>query len=193
MANFDEPSDKRSRRIKKVRWDSDAIGVVSERIARFSGTPQFLVYLSIFVALWLAWNTWGPDSLRFDSAELGFTALTLMLSLQASYAAPLILLAQNRQDDRDRVTAQQDRFTAERNLADTEYITREIASLRLALNEIATRDFVRSEIRDQLEIYRETDAELTEKLEAKDAHIAVLEAKIDELLTQIDTPEKKVD
>ncbi|ADH92944.1 DUF1003 domain-containing protein [Arcanobacterium haemolyticum] len=193
MANFDEPSDKRSRRIKKARWDSDAIGVVSERIARFSGTPQFLVYLSIFVALWLAWNTWGPDSLRFDSAELGFTALTLMLSLQASYAAPLILLAQNRQDDRDRVTAQQDRFTAERNLADTEYITREIASLRLALNEIATRDFVRSEIRDQLEIYRETDAELTEKLEAKDAHIAVLEAKIDELLTQIDTPEKKVD
>ncbi|SPT75602.1 DUF1003 domain-containing protein [Arcanobacterium haemolyticum] len=193
MANFDEPSDKRSRRIKKVRWDSDAIGVVSERIARFSGTPQFLVYLSIFVALWLAWNTWGPDSLRFDSAELGFTALTLMLSLQASYAAPLILLAQNRQDDRDRVTAQQDRFTAERNLADTEYITREIASLRLALNEIATRDFVRSEIRDQLEIYRETDAELTEKLEAKDAHIAVLEAKINELLTQIDTPEKKVD
>lgn len=193
MANFDEPSDKRSRRIKKARWDSDAIGVVSERIARFSGTPQFLVYLSIFVTLWLAWNTWGPDSLRFDSAELGFTALTLMLSLQASYAAPLILLAQNRQDDRDRVTAQQDRFTAERNLADTEYITREIASLRLALNEIATRDFVRSEIRDQLEIYRETDAELTEKLEAKDAHIAVLEAKIDELLTQIDTPEKKVD
>lgn len=193
MANFDEPSDKRSRRIKKARWDSDAIGVVSERIARFSGTPQFLVYLSIFVALWLAWNTWGPDSLRFDSAELGFTALTLMLSLQASYAAPLILLAQNRQDDRDRVTAQQDRFTAERNLADTEYITREIASLRLALNEIATRDFVRSEIRDQLEIYRETDAELTEELEAKDAHIAVLEAKIDELLTQIDTPEKKVD
>lgn len=193
MANFDEPSDKRSRRIKKARWDSDAIGVVSERIARFSGTPQFLVYLSIFVALWLAWNTWGPDSLRFDSAELGFTALTLMLSLQASYAAPLILLAQNRQDDRDRVTAQQDRFTAERNLADTEYITREIASLRLALNEIATRDFVRSEIRDQLEIYRETDAELTEKLEAKDAHIAVLEAKINELLTQIDTPEKKVD
>ena len=152
-----------------------------------------MVYLSIFVALWLAWNTWGPDSLRFDSAELGFTALTLMLSLQASYAAPLILLAQNRQDDRDRVTAQQDRFTAERNLADTEYITREIASLRLALNEIATRDFVRSEIRDQLEIYRETDAELTEELEAKDAHIAVLEAKIDELLTQIDTPEKKVD
>lgn len=193
MANFDEPSDKRSRRIKKARWDSDAIGVVSERIARFSGTPQFLVYLSIFVALWLAWNTWGPDSLRFDSAELGFTALTLMLSLQASYAAPLILLAQNRQDDRDRVTAQQDRFTAERNLADTEYITREIASLRLALNEIATRDFVRSEIRDQLEIYRETDAELTEELEAKDAHIAVLEAKIDELLTQIDAPEKKVD
>ncbi len=61
-----------------------------------------------------------PDELRFDDAALGFTALTLMLSLQASYAAPLILLAQNRQDDRDRVQIEQDRQRAERNLADTE-------------------------------------------------------------------------
>ncbi|USR78969.1 DUF1003 domain-containing protein [Arcanobacterium pinnipediorum] len=193
MANFDEPSDKRSRRIRKARWNSDAVGVISERIARFSGTPQFLVYLSIFVAVWLAWNTWGPNALRFDSAELGFTALTLMLSLQASYAAPLILLAQNRQDDRDRVTAQQDRFTAERNLADTEYITREIASLRLAMNEIATRDFVRSEIRDQLEIYRETNTELVSQLSEKDEHIAKLEREIARLKAHEEHGEKKVD
>ncbi|WP_216380234.1 DUF1003 domain-containing protein [Arcanobacterium phocae] len=193
MANFDEPSDKRSRRIKKARWDSDAVGVVSERIARFSGTPQFLVYLTIFVAIWLIWNTWGPDSLRFDSAELGFTALTLMLSLQASYAAPLILLAQNRQDDRDRVTAQQDRFTAERNLADTEYITREIASLRLAMNDIATRDFVRSEIRDQLEIYRESNDELQAELQEKNTRIAQLEAQLAEFLAADESSQKKVD
>ena len=106
---------------------------------------------------WLGWNTFAPAHLQFDKAELGFTALTLMLSLQASYAAPLILLAQNRQDDRDRVTAEQDRHRAERNLADTEYLTREIAGLRQALGDVATRDFVRSEIRDLLEEIFEHD------------------------------------
>jgi uncharacterized membrane protein len=74
-----------------------------------------------------------------------------MLSLQASYAAPLLLLAQNRQDDRDKVSLQQDRQRAERNLADTEYLTRELAALRIAIREVATRDFVRSELRSVLE------------------------------------------
>lgn len=130
---------------------SDTSGRVAEAIARFSGTPTFLIWLTVFVAVWMAWNSWGPETMRFDKAELGFTALTLMLSLQASYSAPLILLAQNRQDDRDRVTAEQDRQRAESNLQDTEFLTREIASLRLAMNEVATRDFVRSELRDLLE------------------------------------------
>ena len=89
--------------------------------------------------------------MRFDSAARGFTALTLMLSLQASYAAPLILLAQNRQTDRDRVQAEQDRQRSERNLADTEFLAREMAALRIALSEVATRDFVRSELRNMLE------------------------------------------
>ncbi|CAM2808419.1 DUF1003 domain-containing protein [Actinomyces slackii] len=129
---------------------SDTSGRVAEGIARFSGTPTFLIWLTLFVTVWMAWNSWGPEALRFDRASLGFTALTLMLSLQASYSAPLILLAQNRQDDRDRVTAEQDRQRAERNLEDTEYLTREIASLRLAMNDVATRDFVRSELRDML-------------------------------------------
>jgi uncharacterized membrane protein len=83
--------------------------------------------------------------------EFPFIFLTLMLSLQASYAAPLILLAQNRQADRDRVALEQDRARDERNLADTEFLTREVASLRLALREQATRDFVRSELRQLLE------------------------------------------
>ncbi|RPF27651.1 DUF1003 domain-containing protein [Georgenia muralis] len=140
-----------ARRRWRPRVDPEFFGRTSESIARFMGTPRFLVYLSAFVAIWLAWNTWGPVPLQFDSAALGFTALTLMLSLQASYAAPLILLAQNRQDDRDRVAAEQDRQRAERNLADTEYLAREMAALRLAMNEVATRDFVRSELRGLLE------------------------------------------
>src|SRR5690554_577938 len=94
------------------------------------GTPRFLLYLTAFCGMWIKWNTLMPDSARFDSAALGFTALTLMLSLQASYAAPLILLAQNRQADRDRVQAEQDRQRAERNLADTEYLEIGRASCR---------------------------------------------------------------
>lgn len=146
---MDTPADRR-RWLPQINLESDAVGVAAEKIARFSGTPSFLIYLTIFVFAWLAWNMYAPEAWQFDSADLGFTALTLMLSLQASYAAPLILLAQNRQDDRDRVTAQQDRERAERNLSDTEYLTREIASLRMLMSEVATRDFVRAELRSEL-------------------------------------------
>merc|ERR1712025_717970 len=110
----------------------DRFGRATEWIARNMGTPWFLVALTLFCVAWIAWNTAAPENLRFDSAANGFTALTLMLSLQASYAAPLILLAQNRQDDRDRVQIEQDRQRAERNLADTEYLAREIVALRIA-------------------------------------------------------------
>jgi uncharacterized membrane protein len=118
------------------------------------GTPAFLVILTLFCVLWISWNTVMPHALRFDDAALGFTALTLMLSLQASYAAPLILLAQNRQDDRDRVQIEQDRQRAERNLADTEYLAREIVALRLALEErnekLVTREVLRQELKSLL-------------------------------------------
>ena len=130
---------------------SDRFGRLTESIARGMGTPWFLVGLSIFAAAWIAFNTIAPVEWRFDSAALGFTALTLILSLQASYAAPMILLAQNRQDDRDRVQFEQDRSRAERNLADTEYLAREVVALRLALKDVATKDFIRSELRDLLE------------------------------------------
>ncbi|MCL2424198.1 MAG: DUF1003 domain-containing protein [Micrococcales bacterium] len=146
---LDTPLHRRWRRGQQ--GDSDRSGRWSEAIARFFGTPVFLIWLTVFVVLWLAWNTWGPSHLQFDSASLGFTALTLMLSLQASYSAPLILLAANRQADRDRVQAEQDRQGAERNLADTEFLAREVAALRIALSEVATRDFVRSELRALLE------------------------------------------
>ncbi|RFA19977.1 DUF1003 domain-containing protein [Subtercola boreus] len=133
------------------RTSRDRFGRGTEAIARGMGTPWFLVILSVFVLLWIGFNTYGPPDYRFDSAAIGFTALTLILSLQASYAAPLILLAQNRQDDRDRVQIEQDRQRAERNLADTEYLAREVVALRLAMQDLASKDFIRAELRALLE------------------------------------------
>lgn len=151
---LDRPKSDQRRFTLRRSKGSDRFGAISEGIARFLGTPRFLLYLTVFVLIWLAWNAWAPAELRFDKAENGFTALTLMLSLQASYAAPLILLAQNRQDDRDKVSAEQDRQRAERSLADTEYLAREVAALRHAVSDTATRDFVRSELRSLLEELR---------------------------------------
>ncbi|WP_336658537.1 DUF1003 domain-containing protein [Leucobacter sp. USHLN153] len=138
---------------------SERFGRWTESIARGMGTPWFLFALTIVCVAWLTWNTYGPEAYRFDSAALGFTALTLILSLQASYAAPLLLLAQNRQDDRDRVQIEQDRQRAERNLADTEFLAREVVALRLALKELPDRDFVRAELKSLLAELAEDDSE----------------------------------
>jgi uncharacterized membrane protein len=139
---LDQPRD--PSRITLPRWDPEAFGRLSEAIARFMGTARFLVYMTVFIIAWIGWNTLAPASLRFDPYT--FTFLTLILSLQASYAAPLILLAQNRQADRDRLTMEEDRRRAAMQKADTEYLAREIASLRIAVGEVATRDFLRSEL-----------------------------------------------
>ena len=147
---LDTPLDSR-RALRGPVVDSEAFGRWSEAFARFMGTAWFLVGMTVFVGGWLAWNALAPADLQFDPRRLNFTLMTLILSLQASYAAPLILLAQNRQADRDRVTAEQDRDRAERALADTEYLAREVAALRIALGEVATRDFVRSELRALLD------------------------------------------
>ncbi len=149
---FDAPQQAPVRRSPFGRRRDDGIsnelfGRWSEGIARGMGTPWFLLVLTLFCVAWLAWNTVAAEEWRFDSAALGFTALTLILSLQASYAAPLILLAQNRQDDRDRVQIEQDRQRAERNLADTEFLAREVVALRLALKELPDREFLRAELR----------------------------------------------
>jgi len=133
--------------------DSETAGRVSERVARFLGSWRFLGYMTLAITAWLLWNTIAPEHLRVDGFP--FLFLTLALSLQASYAAPLILLAQNRQADRDRVQFQEDRERTERLLADSDYLTREIASLRLALGEVATRDYLRGELRDLLEEFKE--------------------------------------
>jgi uncharacterized membrane protein len=140
------------------RPSNDRFGRFTEWIARAMGTPRFLLSLTLFVVVWMAWNTLAPVALRFDSSTFGFTALTLVLSLQASYAAPLILLAQNRQDDRDRVQIEQDRQRAERNLADTEYLAREVVALRIAVKDLASKDFIRAELRAILEALDERDA-----------------------------------
>ncbi len=120
-----------SRRTLRPSYDPETFGRLSERFARFIGTAKFLVYMTFFVLAWVLWNTLGPSEMRFDSYP--FIFLTLLLSLQASYAAPLILLAQNRQADRDRVTSQEDRARDERNLAVTEFMVREIAAMRKEL------------------------------------------------------------
>lgn len=161
---LDTPKVLKRRREPKPFWpsvDMEAFGAWSERFARFMGTPKFLVQMTVFVVAWLAWNTLAPKVWQFDPRSLNYTLLTLILSLQASYAAPLILLAQNRQDDRDRVALEQDRQQAQRALADTEYMAREVASLRLAVSDLATRDYLRSELREVLDEVRQ----LTEALQ----------------------------
>lgn len=141
---LDTPRD--TRRTLRPNFDPETFGRLSERFARFLGTARFLVYMSVFVLTWVAWNFIAPKDLRFD--DYPFIFLTLILSLQASYAAPLILLAQNRQADRDRIQLNEDRARNERSIADAEYLTREIAALRISLGEVATRDFLRGELSD---------------------------------------------
>ena len=147
----------RKRRRNRDRPSRDRFGRFTEAIARGMGTPWFLLGLTFFAVSWIAWNTLAPVQWRFDSVSLGFIALTLVLSMQASYAAPMILLAQNRQDDRDRVQFEQDRQCAERNLADTEYLAREVVALRLGMKDLASRDFLRSELRALLENLEERE------------------------------------
>jgi uncharacterized membrane protein len=139
---LDQPRD--PGRVRLPRFDPEAFGRWSESIARYMGTARFIVWMTMFIGAWFAWNTLAPLGMRFDPYT--FTFLTLILSLQASYAAPLILLAQNRQADRDRLTMEEDRRRAAAQKADTEFLAREIAALRIALGEVATRDFLRSEL-----------------------------------------------
>jgi uncharacterized membrane protein len=143
---LDAPVETRRPFVRRPEYDAEMFGRVSERIARFIGTALFLVYMTVFIIVWVVWNTpWGPERPQWDTYP--FIFLTLMLSLQASYSAPLILLAQNRQEGRDRVNLEQDREANARAHADMEFLAREVAGLRMALGEVATRDFLRSELR----------------------------------------------
>ena len=146
---LDVPREIRRPIVRRPQVDSDTFGRFAETFARFMGTARFLLYMTLFVLVWIGWNVLAPSQLRFD--PYAFIFLTLMLSLQASYAAPLILLAQNRQEDRDRVIGEQDRNANTRAHADMEFLAREMASIRMALGEVATRDYVRSELRSMVQ------------------------------------------
>ena len=136
---------------RRQRPRRDTFGRFSESFARGMGTSYFLIGMTVFVLVWLIYNNIASAGAQFDPVSQGFPLLTLILSLQASYAAPLILLAQNRQDDRDRVQVEQDRQRSERNLDDTEYLAREIVALRLIVRDMASQDFVRDELKALLE------------------------------------------
>jgi uncharacterized membrane protein len=153
---LDQPSSRR--RTFRPRKDGDRLGRFSERFARFMGTATFLAWMTVVVIVWVVWNSsLGPDRPRWD--DYPFIFLTLILSLQASYAAPLILLAQNRQEARDRVQQEQDRDANAQSHADMEFLAREVASLRLGIGEVATRDFLRGELRGLLESLEQSDDE----------------------------------
>ena len=141
---MDQPLDRG--RIRGPSYDPEQWGRLSERSARFIGSWRFIAWMTVVIVAWLLWNIFAPEDLKPDPYP--FIFLTLLLSLQASYAAPLILLAQNRQSDRDKVQYLEDREMTDRLVADTEYLAREIAALRVALGEVATRDYLRAELRD---------------------------------------------
>lgn len=147
-----------------VSYDPEAFGQFSESIARFLGTARFLVWQTVVIILWLAFNILPPEPWQFDPWDRGLVLLTLVLSLQASYAAPLILLAQNRQERRDRIAAEADREVAERTQNDTEFLAREIASVRLALADVVTGE----ELQDQLDSLVKAIDRLTDRLDALD-------------------------
>jgi uncharacterized membrane protein len=126
-----------------LRLDPDAVGRFAEAIARFLGTGRFLAVQTVIVIVWIALNVFA---VRLQWDPYPFILLNLAFSTQAAYAAPLILLAQNRQADRDRVQAEEDRARAAQTRADTEYLARELAALRVAIGELATRDFIRGEL-----------------------------------------------
>src|SRR2546421_5157070 len=137
---LDQP--RRPRRLT-IEMDPEAFGRFSERLARFMGTGTFLFWQTLLVVAWITINlAWV--ALRWDPYP--FILLNLAFSTQAAYAAPLILLAQNRQDDRDRIALDEDRARAAQTKADTEFLARELAALRLAIGEVATRDYLRGEL-----------------------------------------------
>ena len=158
---LDQPREQRAMFLPRVTLSEEAFGVLSEKFARFMGTPQFLIGMTVFVAVWIAWNTLAPESFVFD--EFPFIFLTLMLSLQASYAAPLILLAQNRQDERDRAQAERDRELNFRTQSEAEFLARELAAVRLTLSDVATVE----ELQDAIGALSESLTEAVGRIESK--------------------------
>lgn len=135
----------RTSRRYSPRLDPETVGQFTESIARFFGTGRYLLLQTVVVIVWISVNLFAVAA-RFDPYP--FILLNLAFSTQAAYAAPLILLAQNRQENRDRVALEEDRRRAAQTKADTEFLARELASLRLAVGEVVTREYLRHELDD---------------------------------------------
>lgn len=148
-------------RRRRVNIDSDLVGRYSESVARFFGTGRYLMIQTVVVVVWILFNVLAVTKLQFDPYP--FILLNLAFSTQAAYAAPLILLAQNRQEDRDKVALEEDRLRATQTKADTEYLTRELASVRLALGDTVSRDYLRRELDDVKDTLERLEA-LAERL-----------------------------
>lgn len=145
----------RTSRLPTPRVDPETLGRITESVARFFGTGRYLAIQTVVVVVWIVFNIYAA-SLRWDPYP--FILLNLAFSTQAAYAAPLILLAQNRQENRDRVSLDEDRRRAEQTKADTEYLARELAALRLAVGEVATRDYLHHELHGLRELLNELRA-----------------------------------
>ncbi|MGB3698500.1 MAG: DUF1003 domain-containing protein [Gordonia sp. (in: high G+C Gram-positive bacteria)] len=141
--HLDTPSPRRTR--FAFNLDSDLVGLYSERIARFLGTGRYLMIQTVIVVVWILLNI-GLFAFEWDPYP--FILLNLAFSTQAAYAAPLILLAQNRQENRDRVSLEEDRARAAQTKDDTEFLARELAAVRLAVGDTVTRDYLRRELED---------------------------------------------
>ena len=160
MKRREDLTSPRDTRRVNVAYDSEVFGKFAESIASFIGTARFLVWQSIFIIVWILWNTLAPRDLQWDPWDRGLVLLTLALSIQAAYAAPLILLAQFRQERRDRLTSETDRTVAERTQSDTEFLAREIASVRLSLSDMVTGE----DFNERFERLTDMVEDLTEKV-----------------------------
>jgi uncharacterized membrane protein len=165
MTRHSDLSSPRQIRRLGLHYDREAFGQFSEGIARTLGTARFLVWQTMVIGLWLGYNYLAPTSWKFDDPVQGFVRLTLILSLQAAYAAPLILLAQNRQEQRDRSVSDMDRRIADRTQADTEFLAREISSVRVALADMVTSEDLHDNL-DRLTAAVERMANRLDELEA---------------------------
>lgn len=161
-SQLDTPYVQQRRRF--IRIDDDTVGAYAERIARFFGTGRYLMWQTVFVAVWILLNVGGW---WFSWDEYPFILLNLAFSTQAAYAAPLILLAQNRQEDRDRISLNEDRRRAFETKADTEFITRELAGLRLAVGDMVSRDYLRHELDDLQNLLERVEAKLDDEAAAR--------------------------
>ncbi|AHI22467.1 DUF1003 domain-containing protein [Corynebacterium vitaeruminis] len=161
-SQLDTPFIQQRRRF--IRIDDDTVGAYAERIARFFGTGRYLMWQTVFVAVWILLNVGGW---WFSWDEYPFILLNLAFSTQAAYAAPLILLAQNRQEDRDRISLNEDRRRAFETKADTEFITRELAGLRLAVGDMVSRDYLRHELDDLQNLLERIEAKLDDEAAAR--------------------------